>query len=422
MKRSIFIALIFISKMMFSQNGYQLEINLKNINEQKLYLSYYSGSLSKTHAVDSAVISGKNKIVFTQKKKIINAIYRLSFQKNEKTNYVNIDLENNSNLVFTLDNTVLRSIKTTDALNKALLLPQSVVSREDRKKYLEVIPKNFPNSAAALYAKFELKELSVPSGENELKIYRDHYFTDIDLNDKRIKFLPNIYSSLYNYVKLLPVNNENYKASIDNLLRNQNCKSLNYLFYIKWIYMNLEYLSKYNLGDSYHYVFNTYHNSVECMKADEKLYQSAAMKLREIEKLPAGSIIPDLQLTDIKDNDLKLSEIFPQHDYTLLVFFDPECSHCQEKMPEIQKFFTENKFSKDVKVVAFLNVETDKQWKKFVEDYHIQNWLNVKSKGSDMKYQTDLGVFGNPNFLLLDKQGKVVLKNYNTDEFKMLFK
>ena len=69
------------------------------------------------------------------------------------------------------------------------MLPQSVVSREDRKKYLEVIPKNFPNSAAALYAKFELKELSVPFGENELKIYRDHYFTDIDLNDKRIKFL-----------------------------------------------------------------------------------------------------------------------------------------------------------------------------------------------------------------------------------------
>lgn len=266
MKNSIFIFFVFISQFLFSQNGFNVKINLKNINEEKLYLSFYNGSLSKTAVVDSASIIGKNTVIFTQKKKIIDAVYRLSFKKNEKQNYVNIDLENNSDLVFDLDNNILRSIKTTNPLNKAFLDAQNIINRSERKIYLETIVQKFPNSAAALYAKLEIKELSLPTDEIQLKIYRDHFFTDLDLNDKRIKLLPNIYSSLYNYVKLLPFTNENYKSSIDNLLRNQTCKSPNYLFYLKWVFQNLEYLSKNNLNDSYNYVFNTYLNSRKYIK------------------------------------------------------------------------------------------------------------------------------------------------------------
>lgn len=421
MKNSIFIFFVFISQFLFSQNGFNVKINLKNINEEKLYLSFYNGSLSKTAVVDSASIIGKNTVIFTQKKKIIDAVYRLSFKKNEKQNYVNIDLENNSDLVFDLDNNILRSIKTTNPLNKAFLDAQNIINRSERKIYLETIVQKFPNSAAALYAKLEIKELSLPTDEIQLKIYRDHFFTDLDLNDKRIKLLPNIYSSLYNYVKLLPFTNENYKSSIDNLLRNQTCKSPNYLFYLKWVFQNLEYLSKNNLNDSYNYVFNTYLNSEECMKKDEQFYQSIVLKLKQNEKLPLGSIVPDLALTNIEGKDITFNSIFSKHDYTMVIFFDPDCSHCQEKMPEIVKYFNENKFSKDIMVLGFLNTTNDTKWKKFVEDYQMQNWLNVKSKDNNDKYQENLGVFANPNYLLLNRKGEVVLKNYNTDEFKKIF-
>ena len=421
MKNSIFIFLVLISQLLFSQNGFSVKVNLKNINEEKLYLSFYNGSLSKTTVVDSASIAEKSNVVFSQKKKIIGAIYRLSFKKNDKQNFVNINLENNSNLVFDLDNNVLRSIKTANPLNKAFLDAQNVINRDERKTYLETLVKKFPTSAAALYAKLEIKELSVPTEENQLKIYRDHFFTDLDLNDKRIKLLPNIYSSLYNYVKLLPFTNENYKSSIDNLLRNQNCKSPNYIFYLKWIFQNLEYLNKYNLNDTFNYVFNNYLNTVDCMKADEKFYQTTLVKLKQNEKLPLGSVIPAFEMTDISGNDIDISSIYPQHDYTMIIFFDPDCTHCQEKMPEIQKFFKESKFRKDVKIVAFLNTATDQHWKKFVEDYQMQDWLNVKSKNNSDKYQEELGVFANPNYLLLNRKGEVVLKNFHKEEFIQFF-
>jgi hypothetical protein len=235
MKRSVFIALLFISQLLFSQKiGFQVKINLKDVNEEKLYLSYYNGSLGKTTAVDSALVSGKNEVAFIQQKKIIGAVYRLSFKKNDKLNFANIDLVNGSNLVFNLDNSVLRSMTTSDPLNKALLLSQNVINREQRETNLKAIVQNFPLSAAALYAKLELKELTIPTEELQLKNFRNQYFKGIDLNDKRIKLLPNIYSSLFNYVKVLPITNENYKSNVDILLKGQTCKSPNYLYYLKY--------------------------------------------------------------------------------------------------------------------------------------------------------------------------------------------
>ncbi len=418
MKKSILIVVLFIGQILLSQNGYNIKINLKNINEEKLYLSFYNGSLSKIHTIDSVAIAGKSEVVFTQKQKIIAAVYRLSFKKNDKLNYVNIDIENNSNLVFSLDNSVLRSIATKDPLNKALLDAQNITNREQRKESMSAIVKGFPKSAAALYANLELKELTVPTDDGQLKIFRDHYFVDLDLNDKRIKLLPNIYSSLYNYVKLLPFTDENYKSSVDNLLRNQNCNSPNYIFYLKWVFQNLDYLSKNNLNETYNYVFNTYLNSVDCMKADENFYKTTLAKLQQLEKMPLGSVVKDIAMTDLDGSGISLSSIYPQHDYTFIMFFDPDCIHCQEKMPEIQKFFDENQFTKDYKIVAFLNTTIDTKWKKFVEDHNMQNWLNVKSKDNSAKYQEELGVFSNPSYLLLNRKGEVVLKNYNTDELK----
>lgn len=137
--------------------------------------------------------------------------------------------------------------------------------------------------------------------------------------------------------------------------------------------------------------------------------------------MPLGSIVPDLALTNIEGKDITFNSIFSKHDYTMVIFFDPDCSHCQEKMPKIVKYFNENKFSKDIMVLGFLNTTNDTKWKKFVEDYQMQNWLNVKSKDNNDKYQENLGVFANPNYLLLNRKGEVVLKNYNTDEFKKIF-
>jgi thiol-disulfide isomerase/thioredoxin len=423
----ILIPFFLLSLKCFAQDGYSINIDVNKAKGKLLTLSYFNGTISQRSQIDSVLITAdKQMVAFSNTKKIIGAIYQLNL-KDEPKNTINVAIDNGAKLNFTLDGTNLSLLKPSDNLNKDFILFQTATTTVDDKKIrLQQLIKSYPNSITALFAKLELKKLDAnfahTYSSTERKT-RDAYFNGIDLQDKRIALLPNAYSFLYEYMSLLPVTNENYQDNVDLLFKGADCNSKNYIFYLDWVFKNLTYYQRYNLSNTYRYVYSMYLDKDICKSRDDKFYNKTTESLKKLNELPIGTVIPDFKMEDSVGKMYDIKSIYSKGDYTFLSFYDPDCSHCQEMMPKVASYFEANKqSSKQVQKIAFINSKDIAKWQAFIQEYKLTDWLNVKTVKDDMKYMNDLKVFTNPQFFLLDEKGTILLKTFNVDELNAILK
>lgn len=418
MKKNIFLVLFGFFNLFCAQNGYEISIKTKGIAQDVMYLKIFNGAASDSYVVDSAKISDKTPVAkFVQKQKILGGIYKLEMKSNKSS--LNILVNNGAKISFNLEGDNLLGLQAEQDLNIGFLTYERLSGNAEKKlELLKAVQKKYPSPALNLYTQLEEKRnIKLPESLDDRKKIQANFLADLDLDERRFQMLPNSYQFLFKYINILPIDNENYKIGVDRLLKGQNCDSKNYLFYLKWIFKNLEYYSQKGMNDAYKYTFNTYLNDMKCINKNEAFYNSIAKKLAALEAVPIGSIIANTEMQKLDKTMVNLSDIYTKSKYTFVMFYDPDCVHCQEEAPGIANFIANLKNSgTDIQSIAYLNTPDDKKWASFVEEKGLQNWINVKSKNNDRTYVEKLEIASNPNFLLLDSQGKVLLKNYSPRE------
>lgn len=418
MKKYIYILFFGFFNLFSAQNGYEISIKTKGISKDVLYLKIFNGTASETYTVDSVKISEKTPIAkFVEKQKILGGIYKLELKSNKSA--LNILVNNGSKISFNLEGTDILGLVAEQEPNISFLTyERQSGSIEKKLELLRNVQKKYPSPTLDLYTKLEEKRnVKIPENLDERKKMQANFLADLDLNERRIALLPNSYQFLFKYINILPVDNENYKIGVDRLLKGQNCDSKNYLFYLKWIFKNLEYYSQRGMNDAYKYTFNTYLNDMKCMNKNETFYKSIAAKLSALEAVPIGSVIENTDMQKLDKTLVKLSDVYSKSKYTFVMFYDPDCVHCQEETPGIADYIAGIRNSgADIQSIAYLNTTDDKKWQNFVQEKGLQNWINVKSEKNDRAYVEKLEISSNPSFLLLDSEGKVLLKKYNQQE------
>jgi thiol-disulfide isomerase/thioredoxin len=110
--------------------------------------------------------------------------------------------------------------------------------------------------------------------------------------------------------------------------------------------------------------------------------------------------------------------------YTVLWFWEPDCSHCKEETPKFHKLYQEKLKAKGVEVVTiYLNKDID-DWNKFVDhikhyyDFTIQNkltdWINGLNPFDPFRDKYDIS--STPVLYLLDKNKKIIAKRIGYDQ------
>jgi thioredoxin-related protein len=121
-------------------------------------------------------------------------------------------------------------------------------------------------------------------------------------------------------------------------------------------------------------------------------------------------------MIDKNNLSYKLSDIYPKYDFTLIVFYSPECSHCKENVPKNKQMldYIQAKYpAKKIKIVTVLNDKEQIKWNEFIEKAKIENWLNLKESKPTLEFQARFNTFSNPNYFFINKEGKILLKGFN---------
>lgn len=104
--------------------------------------------------------------------------------------------------------------------------------------------------------------------------------------------------------------------------------------------------------------------------------------------------------------------------YTILMFWDPDCSHCKAEMPKIEEIYNKYK-NQGVQVFAVCVEQEYDKWVNFIREKN-QTWINVIDIYNISEFRKNYDISSTPVIFLLDKNKKIIAKKLNGESLGQL--
>ncbi len=160
-------------------------------------------------------------------------------------------------------------------------------------------------------------------------------------------------------------------------------------------------------------IADRYYLSGEAFWAESKFLDELRENVQKIKPTIIGNIAPDLKLGSFDNQYFRLHEVNSR--FTLLVFWETDCGHCQKDIPQLHKIW-EDKLKSDTKVFCVYTQTKTTEWQKFVEDNAMENWINVYDPRNSSNFRTVYNINTTPQIFILDSNKKIVAKKIGVDQ------
>jgi thiol-disulfide isomerase/thioredoxin len=107
--------------------------------------------------------------------------------------------------------------------------------------------------------------------------------------------------------------------------------------------------------------------------------------------------------------------------YTILVFWDVECGHCQTEIPKLLEVYHELKKTVDLKVFSVYTLNEFDKWKKYIIKNKL-DFVNIYDPIHLNNVKEKYDIFSTPKVYVLDKDKKIKSKHMPVDKIPELIK
>ena len=132
-----------------------------------------------------------------------------------------------------------------------------------------------------------------------------------------------------------------------------------------------------------------------------------------------GNLSPELKLPDSDGNIFSLRQVNAK--YTVLLFWEPSCSHCKKVVPQLHSDVWIPLKDKGVEVYTVCTQNKKEDWMKFIAENKLYDWTNVWDPSNTSNYHFLYDIFSTPVIYILDSKKKIVAKRLEVESaFKFL--
>jgi len=246
---------------------------------------------------------------------------------------------------------------------------------------------------------------------------RDHYWDNFDYKDERFLYTPFYKPRLETwFTKVLYQNYDSVKTYVFDFI--EEVRENEEIFqFVTSFFLNASINSKImgmdalfvDLAKRYYLSGETFWTTPESLK-----------KIREnvlfIENNLIGMSAPDLTLESVDEKFFSLHQISAQ--YTIVVLYEPDCSHCNVFMPRLYSEVYQEFRDKGLEVYAIYTMDNKEEWKNFIDEYNLHDWINVWDQYNVSRFKILYDARTTPGVYLLDENKKIVAKKMSVDQIK----
>ena len=303
-------------------------------------------------------------------------------------------------------------ISITDQLQKDKMNVNKLV--EDRQ---EEILTGHPNSVTSLLLKsnipFEFPEFTGTPEELEIKKYRyykDRYFDQLDMTHPAILRTPVLDQRISYYIdNLTPNTPDSIIESIDVILGSLEDNDDAFQYYLS-NFLNDYGNSKYIGMDAvYVHLALEYYDKGKATWVEEENLKEIVGNAKKIKPTLIGKDAPDFTVKSQDGTEYTLESF--NKDFTILMFWKPDCSHCTKAMPHMIDFA--EKYKDQSVDILTICTKTGKDYGSCwegVEEKNMGILLNTGDEFHRSRIFSKYYVNSTPSIYIIDKEKKIKLK------------
>jgi len=433
--------------------GFELKVKLDNYDEGVLYLGYHYGD--KQFMRDSSTIMDSNGAFVFKTDTLIDRGMYLILMAPEKRHFQIIidevqqfsiradaqDIENSVRFVGSPENDIfynymkflsqlridveqLRAkLETSDNDEEKERIQQILLEKnKEVRSYQEKLVKDNPKQllSVIIKANWDIEAPEFEGTEEEVmyaKFYyvRDHFFDNMDMDDIRLirtpVLFPRVDAFVNKYHAIVP---DSSIIAVDKVLGKLTNNEPAFRFFLSH-FLNTYSRSKYVGMDAVyvHLVDNYYAKGMAPWVLEENL-EKILKEASKLKPILVGKKAPELRMTDREGKVVSLHGV--EAEFTVLIFWAPDCGHCKKAMPDVDKFAAKFK-NKGVAVYSVCSKLGDVQecWD-MIDKKKMVNMMNVVDPKYQTRFKDVYNVVTTPKIYVLDKDKMIVSKNIGTEQ------
>jgi hypothetical protein len=284
-----------------------------------------------------------------------------------------------------------------------------------------VLKKLKPNDV--LYIHFDaLNKLdaSVPNKKNYEA--RKSFINQFDLNTPRLFFTPNIKNILVEYFSYYPLQADSMIKGVDTVMSKVMCTNKAYSFVFDYVAKLMKNREIQNNTEGYTYFIKKYVKEGKCAflepkQKDQLLQELAQLQTQQLKDTCVNIIMPDT--ADVKRD---LHQFAKNYNYTVVIFFDPNCDHCKTEVPKMDSTINllEQQLLVKIGKFAICNApgSSKNDWIDFINKHHLVNNYTHVLLGNDLPVRKAYDAFTNPLFYLIDRDAILLAKKTSPNNLR----
>lgn len=321
--------------------------------------------------------------------------------------------------------------KLTEKVSKSdtALIGQSkrrmgVLDKEVKNYKLKYIKENSSDLLTTIFKASQDPEIPpapvLPNGRKDstfpYRYYKAHYWDNIPLDDDRLLRTPLLYPKIkFWFEKMMAQIPDSITREAHALIKKTggNKEMFKYLVY----YVTYTYESSNVMGMDAVFVnmVNSYYKTGQAFWLDSTQLKKISDRANVLEPLLIGKTAKNLVMPDTTGHLMKaLHDVRAK--YTVLLFWEPGCGHCQKEAPKLKAFYDKMK-SKGVEVYA-VDIESNlEEWKTFIRKNNL-NWVNVGNLFHHYYLKEMFDIYSTPVIYLLDEKKVIRAKRLAVDQLE----
>lgn len=428
------------------KDGYKIKVKFTDVTDSTLYMVHYYGKpLPTIYRSDSATLDKNGVAVFESDSFTLGGIYMILMS--DKSTYFEFLLNNGDEFSATATKSKLptgvtfknspentrfikyvkfledygkKSAALQDKLADAATAEDTAKVSEDYKvlsaelkDYRKSYIKEYPNTLLSnIFRGLLVPEVPEGTHYNEdgsvdsnfsFNYYKDHYWDDWDFQDDRLIHTPIYDGRLEDYFNriVLPIA-DTVQAEADILLEKAKGSKDMFKYTLWWLTRFTESSKVMGMDAAFVYLVENYYMRGDAYWLSTEDLGKYIERAQKIAPNVLGKIAPELKMPDIDGEMRSLHGV--DANYTLLIFWSPECGHCLKEMPKVDSVYEAVLKDKGVKIYGVKTEGTIEKWKEVIEEKGLEDWIHVHDPDRKTRFRSDYDIYSTPVLYLLDER------------------
>jgi thiol-disulfide isomerase/thioredoxin len=251
----------------------------------------------------------------------------------------------------------------------------------------------------------------------QFRYYKSNYLKDLDFSDDRLLRTPVFYNKIKTYTQQLTVPlPDSIIVAVDTIIQRARANKEVFKYCVAHFANYYETSKVMGYDKVFVHIAERYYLTKEAFWADSALQAKIHERVQKIKPNILGEKAYNMIMPD---TSLKLQALYNiKADYTVIVFWDPTCSHCKIEMPKLVHYYDSVKTAGLSFEVFAVGIESDIElWKKYIRDNKLP-WVNVSDLYNNTGFRSYYDIYSTPVVYLLDAEKKILAKRLDTEKLR----